>query len=433
MELLSFVIGMTITSILLIQLLIHMLRTGQRWSLERQQLAYNNEHWETRLQKAKLRLKEIETSKQHWSGARKFELGKKVFENEAKTICSFYFYPHDRKPLPSFSPGQYLGIGFDIPDPDDPSETSEEHRCYSLSDSPNPIYYRISVRCVPPPRGNPDGFPPGLVSNHLHDNVEEGDLVDIQAPSGDFFLDMSEDSPVCLIAGGVGLTPILSMCNTLANEKSHREVWVFYGVRNTQDMALEQEFVKCLDTLDDLKVMLCYSDVVPDTPSGNENLQRLSGRADIKMLQKMLPHNNYEYFFCGPGPMMTSLHKGLLSWGVPDKDINYEFFAPEETAAPAAAAAPTGGGQEFKVDFAISDKSLAWTNEKSLYDLKRKKNFKCKKIKYSCKQGKCGSCMTAIKTGTVAYLGEQPTFPGLLEGSCLPCICTPSSDLQLEA
>jgi hypothetical protein len=431
MEQLLFYTGLAIIIIATVQLFWFMVRTGQRWSRMRKYLADNEQNWDTSFQAAKLQLKKVTVKDKHWNGSRKFEIGKKVFENEHKTICSFYLYPHDQKPLPPFSPGQFLCIEFDIPDPDSPRETIKEQRCYSLSDSPNSEYYRISVRCVSAPQDNPDDFPPGLVSNYLHQDMQEGDLVDIHAPSGDFFLDTARATPICLIGGGIGLTPVLSMCKTLADEKSDREVWVIYGMRDAHDIALELEFIESLKSLENLNLLLCYSSEMPNRPRDPDpRVQRISGRADIHLLKSILPHHKYEYYFCGPGPMMTSLHKELLAWEVPEKDIHYEFFAPEESAPPAISQV---GDQSFDVEFTLSNKKLTWSGDNTLYALTRRNNFKSKNIKYACKQGKCGSCMSAIKNGTVGYRDKQPSYPGLLQGFCLPCICIPTSNLEIEA
>ena len=138
---------------------------------------YAIEEWRNRVKAAEKRVENVEASHEHWSGWRKFEVRKKQIENGTKDICSFYLYPHDRRQLPPFKPGQFLMVRADIPDPDDSFQTLEESRCYSLSDSYNPRYYRISIKKIGPPRGNPDNAPPGLVSNFFHDHVSEGDLV----------------------------------------------------------------------------------------------------------------------------------------------------------------------------------------------------------------------------------------------------------------
>ena len=92
-----------------------------------------------------------------WNGFRKFEIMRK--EPEGGGICSFYLSPHDKKPLPPFDPGQYLTFQLPIP-----GQRKAVIRCYSLSDSPtHPDYYRVSIKAVPPPRENPEDWPPRIV------------------------------------------------------------------------------------------------------------------------------------------------------------------------------------------------------------------------------------------------------------------------------
>ena len=392
------------------------------------------EEWQQRLNTARLRFRALDSERRYWAGKRKFNVVKKVFENRANSICSFYLYPHDLKPLPAYRPGQFIVLCLNIPDPDDHQIIDEENRCYSLSDASNSEYYRVSIRGAQAPMVNPENYPPGLVSNYMHEQVNEQDLIDVQAPSGEFFLDTSQNHPVVLIAGGVGVTPILSMLKTLATEQSSREIWIIYGVRNSDDLAFETEFQESLETLEQLRIYIIYSDVMPDDcDNSNDRMQHEFGYADISRLQSILPCNNYEYYICGPGPMMTALRHGLLDWGVPDRDIKYEQFTPDLPSPQSDALVSTDQRHVFSVSFSISKKTFKWSSEKSIYALSRSKKFKTNRIKYSCKQGKCGSCMTAVKSGSVQYPDIQPSFPNLVNGSCLPCICVPSSDIQLEA
>ncbi len=131
-----------------------------------------------------------------------------------------------KKPLPSFDPGQYLTFRLDIP-----GQSKPVMRCYSLSDNPKPEFYRVSIKAAPPPLETPDA-PPGLSSNYFHDYIQEGDILDVKAPGGHFFLDTGKHTPVVLIGGGIGLTPVLSMVNQIVKSGSMRETHLFYGVRN---------------------------------------------------------------------------------------------------------------------------------------------------------------------------------------------------------
>ena len=129
----------------------------------------------------------------------------KIFrrEHESKWITSFYMKAKDAGTLPKFKPGQYITIR--IPTPDG----STTMRNYSLSGSPDWDFYRISVkREVPRHADTPEGY----TSSYLHTQVAVGDTVEIGPPCGDFFLqEHKQDTPVLLLSGGVGITPLLSM------------------------------------------------------------------------------------------------------------------------------------------------------------------------------------------------------------------------------
>ncbi len=149
------------------------------------------------------REEEIYQENEHKSGGwrgppRQFEVIEKV--QESNVITSFTFKPVDGGDVAIFKPGQYLGIylkpeGFEY----------QEIRQYSLSCAPRQDSYRISVK-------REDG---GKVSSYLHDTLAVGDTVDLASPAGDFFLEVQPTTPVALISAGVGLTPTLSMLETL--------------------------------------------------------------------------------------------------------------------------------------------------------------------------------------------------------------------------
>ena len=164
------------------------------------------------MDRRELEAKQVKLS---WNGFRKFQIISK--EQETKDITSFYLAPHDGKELPGFLPGQYLTFQITIP-----SQPNPVVRCYSLSDSPfHPDRYRVSIKKVPAPRDNPTA-PPGLISNYFHDSLKEDDIVDVKAPSGHFYLNMTRKTPVVLLAGGVGITPVLSMLNAITEMGSKR-------------------------------------------------------------------------------------------------------------------------------------------------------------------------------------------------------------------
>src|SRR5882757_8431127 len=156
------------------------------------------------------------------SSYKKYRVIKKV--KESNWVVSLYLKPLDNTVLTPFKPGQHLLFKFHLPGQEIPL-----FRHYSFSDACNPEYYRLSVKKEMPPAGMPH-LPAGMCSSWLFDTVKEGDVLEARGPLGDFTLETGEDTPAVLIAGGIGITPILSMLKSVARENPGRRVWFFYGV-----------------------------------------------------------------------------------------------------------------------------------------------------------------------------------------------------------
>ena len=106
----------------------------------------------------------------------------RTFEDPAQTQCSFTLAPVDGSPLPPFKPGQFLTFSLPV---DGQDALARVVRCYSMSDTPDPAQYRITVKRALAPPGKPD-MPAGVASGWLHDQAQIGTVVDVRAPSGQF-------------------------------------------------------------------------------------------------------------------------------------------------------------------------------------------------------------------------------------------------------
>ncbi|MDA1099011.1 MAG: 2Fe-2S iron-sulfur cluster-binding protein [Proteobacteria bacterium] len=356
-----------------------------------------------------------------WSGVRKFRIRDKVIEGG--DICSFYLVPHDGKALPPFLPGQYLTFNLRLPEREKPLV-----RCYSLSDSPlQTDYYRVSIKRQGPPPKQPDA-PPGLSSTFFHDRLQIGDIVDVKAPSGNFFLDLAKHRPVVLIGGGVGLTPMISMLNAICEAGPQRETWFFYGVRNGEEHIMREHLDALEAEHENVHVRVCYSDPKDGEVEG-EGFHH-GCRVGVDLFQKVLPSNNYEFYICGPPPMMESLTADLREWGVPDSDVFFEAFGPASVKKTAPApdsdvAAATGQ----IVTFTRSNKTMTWDGRHgSILELAEANGVE---LDFGCRAGSCGTCITAVKKGEVSYVEKPGSLPE--SGSCLACISVPKSDLALDA
>ena len=90
-------------------------------------------------------------------------------------------------------------------------------RCYSLSERPREDFYRVTVKRVTAPRRPTGDWPPGRGSGYFHREVRPGSQLEVEAPQGAFFLDPTDDAPVVLVGGGIGVTPIVSMAAALVH------------------------------------------------------------------------------------------------------------------------------------------------------------------------------------------------------------------------
>ena len=363
-----------------------------------------------------------------WTGFRPFKVARRVIEDPAGQICSFYLEPGDGQLLPPYKPGQFLTFHLNVPKADG-SGTEQITRCYSLSDAPRSEHFRVSIKRVPPPPKS--DHPPGRSSNFFHDHVQVGTTLQVRAPSGHFHLEPGS-SPIVLIAGGIGITPMLSMLNWCRSQQPEREVWFFYGVRNSREAAFASHLRDIAAATPNVHLRLCFSDPLPEEQLGKDFHHR--GRVDVNLLRMELPLKPYHFFICGPTPMMETLVAALEDWGVPDSHIHFEAFGPasikrrkpQAAVAEDALAAPVG---EILVTFARSGKQARWSPQSgSLLEFAESLGIA---IDSGCRAGGCGTCQTTIRSGEVSYRQSPDYDPE--PGTCLMCVCTPRTPLMLEA
>lgn len=393
----------------------------RRTFFERGQQALAREYLRQEIHNAKLRCRETEQAKFSWNGYRKFEVVKKVVECE--NVASFYLAPHDKQPLPPFKPGQYITFQVNLP-----GQPKPLIRCYSLSDSHRPTHYRVTIKKALPPMDALE-LRPGLVSSHFCDTVREGDILDVKAPAGHFFLELTESGPVVLIAGGIGVTPLVSMLNAVLDHDPQREVWFFFGARRSDEHMFKEHLEQVAGRHKNVRLHVSYSHPRSKDEAGRD--YHSHGRVTIDLLKEKLPASNYDYYLCGPAPFMNSLNEGLVAWGVPEKRIHYEAFGPATVKSATAPPTPseTLHLSKLMVTFSRTGQTYHWDPATcSLLEFAESKGVK---IEAGCRAGNCGTCIAAIKSGDVSYVG--PAGASAEDGTCLTCICRPKTNLIIDA
>lgn len=259
-----------------------------------------------------------------WNGYRKFVVERKVLESDI--VASFYLRPSDGGPLPAFEPGQYVTVRIDHP------STPTSPRNYSLSDSPGNPHFRISVKREPNLVPN---APDGLISNYLHDVVQVGDELEVGPPCGEFTLipENVNDQPIVLLAGGIGVTPLLSMAKALVRQGVRAPIHFIHAARNSRVQALAAE-VRALREHANVSTHVIY-----DNPLEADLTDRRCdsvGTVGKEFLQNRTPYKQASFYFCGPKPFMQSVYAGLKELGVGEERIAFEFFGPRQEIASVA-------------------------------------------------------------------------------------------------
>lgn len=244
-----------------------------------------------------------------WRGLREFELVTKQAESEH--ICSFVFKPTDGLNVAAYKPGQYVGIYINSDKFD-----NQEIRQYSLSSAAQENTYRISVKREQD----------GKVSNYLHDELNVGDKVKLVAPAGDFFMDVESDTPVVLLSAGVGLTPTLSMLESLSAHQAP-VTWV-HATENGQQHAFKQHVNQIVSSQDNVNALVWYNQPTAEDKLGED--YHFTGFVNLKEIEAALKQTNVQIYFCGPVGFMQYVAKQLIDLGVPQEQFHYECFGPHK-------------------------------------------------------------------------------------------------------
>lgn len=240
--------------------------------------------------------KKNEESVGGWRNDRDFTIGNKVVESSE--IVSLYLTPADHGKVLTHQPGQYLCVHAVV-------DGNEIRRNYSLSALSNGINYRISIK-------REDG---GTMSNYLH-NLDIGAHINLIPPAGEFIL-MDSEKPLVLIAGGIGITPLLPMMEH-ALRHTTRPVTLIYCCRNRDVQAFASKTVELWSAY-------------PDRTNVHNWFSKEHGHITEDQLQNFLPETrDIDVYFTGPKSFMADIYRYVTAFGVPASQIHHEFFGPTQ-------------------------------------------------------------------------------------------------------
>lgn len=352
-----------------------------------------------------------------------FIVSKKVQETD--NVTSFYLKPESNSSIEGYLPGQFLPLKLDIP-----GQYQTIYRTYTLSDSPSHKYYRLTIKREKAPSGVPNAYP-GVSSNYFHDHVEVGTKLFAASPRGTFFLNKEKQSSVIMISAGVGVTPMISMLNTLIEDYSEREIVFVHSTRNGNEHIMKAYIESLAAKYNNLRTFITYSQPNPDDVLGKD--YNASGRISGRILMSYLNDKEGDFYLCGPQEFMKSLIYALLEWGVTDSNIYYENFGPASQLIPNKSSRMRQGETKDnnnvnKVRFQSSKLEVPWNPSfDNLLDFAEAQGLN---PDFSCRSGICQTCECKISEGEIEYIQEPLVHPA--EGSVLLCCSIPKTSIVLD-
>ncbi|MEM6697890.1 MAG: fatty acid desaturase [Bacteroidota bacterium] len=289
-----------------------------------------------------------------------------------------------------FKAGQYLVLSKKV-------NNRKVSRCYSICSNPFSGVLTVGVKRV---KG-------GRLSNALLDELEAGQRLEVAGPFGNFeFQETSLDQTCVFIAGGSGITPMLSMIQ-YALEKGYRDLYLLYACRSEEDVMFQDELSSLAKQY-----------------STQFALDINYGILHEEVQQNYLAQKNREghYYICGPQLMMDASMRTLESMGINSSNIFIEQFAQKSKALTGELHTIAINGERYE----------AYSSE-TLLEAALRQN---QSIPYACTMGQCGTCKVKVNQGKVLWLDQEQD--ALLDtekenGYVLTCMCKADSPfVELE-
>jgi ferredoxin-NADP reductase/DMSO/TMAO reductase YedYZ heme-binding membrane subunit len=365
------------------------------------------------------RARRAATRRSVWSG----ELRVSRVTDETHDVRTFRLVPPGGGVL-SFThrPGQYLNLALDL-------QGARVNRSYTIASAPtHRQYVEITVKKAS------DGW----ASGHLHEMLHEGAILKVTAPAGRFVFDGQGSDRVLLLAGGVGITPLMAIVRTLTDRHWPGRVELFYSVKTQADIVFGSELEDLARRSPNVHVHVTLTrEAIDSTWRGAR------GPITGEILQRLVPDLRVmPIFLCGPAAMMAAMHALLAGLGAPADHIHVEAFvspprapAVEDSVATEESAeadeSPARAAGALTVQFAASGEMTEMEDGQTLLEAAERVGVD---IPFDCRAGICGQCKTKLLRGRVVMdVQDALTDDDRRKHFVLACQARPVRDVVVDA
>lgn len=309
-----------------------------------------------------------------------------------------------------YLPGQFLTLAV-------PVAGQMVKRSYTIASSPaQSLYCEITVR-------HETG---GLVSGYLHGQVAVGQRLQVTAPSGKFTFVGDDADSIVLIAGGVGVTPMMGVIRYLTDRSWPGEIFLVYGCKSEDGFIFRPEIEHLMARHPSLHATFVAEQADP------ARWPHATGRITVELLATAVPGIAGRHIhLCGPKPMMEAAKQMLAQLGVPAGQVETEVFVGKERPPPASTGTVAPAVGVATATFARSRKSASLPPSKTILEAAEDVGVD---IEYSCRSGVCGACRVKLLAGTVSMEVEDGlTAEDRAQNMVLACQAKASSDVTVDA
>tara|TARA_R110002050_G_scaffold15706_4_gene48129 strand:+ start:20964 stop:22013 length:1050 start_codon:yes stop_codon:yes gene_type:complete len=321
----------------------------------------------------------------------------------SSAVAISFLIPDHLKDTFAFSAGQYITISKVI-------DGVELRRAYSISSVPAINKITVGVKKVTD----------GIFSVYANEKIKVGDVLEVMPPEGRFVFEPSNSAKhVAAFVAGSGITPIMSIAETVLKSHLNSTFVLVYGNQNADEVMFSME-------IKELKKQYTNRFFVQHVFSRTQEEDALFGRIDASTVNYIVKNKFKDtsfdaFYLCGPEEMIDFVAETLQASGIAKEKIHFELFTSSNTVDTMA----ENLDGKTQVEVVVDDENFSFTMDKKMLvlDAILKENIDAP---YSCQGGVCSSCIARVTEGKAEMVKNQILTDGeIADGLILTCQAHP--------